>query len=86
PPTLPAAAVVVAAPVALTAATAAAAVPALASAQSDAMRMIFGAQRQILQLKDQPAWLAGRLRAAAQVFINCSKSSGDAGAQPQIEA
>ncbi len=89
-PTLLAAAVVVAAsvaaPVALTAETAAAAVPAPASAQSDAMRMIFGAQRQILQLKDQPAWLAGRLRAAAQVFINCSKSSGDAEAQPQIEA
>jgi two-component system chemotaxis sensor kinase CheA len=94
PPTLPAAAAVVAGPVAaavvaavaLTAETSAAAAPALASAQTDAMRMIFGAQRQILQLKDQPAWLAGRLRAAAQVFVNCSKSSGDADAQPQIEA
>ena len=60
--------------------------PALASGESAAMRMIFGAQRQILQLQDQPAWLAGRLRAAAQVFINCSKSSGNAEAQPQIEA
>jgi two-component system chemotaxis sensor kinase CheA len=78
PPTLPAAA---AAPV-----VAAEAVAALSSGQSAAMRMIFGAQRQILQLKDQPAWLAGRLRAAAQVFINCSKSCGDADAQPQIEA
>lgn len=50
-----------------------------------ALEAIFAAQRQILMLDDQPAWQAGRLKAAAAVLTNCSKASGDQAAQGEIE-
>jgi two-component system chemotaxis sensor kinase CheA len=46
---------------------------------------IFAMQRQILLFDDQPAWLAGRLKAVATVLINGCKATGDATAQVQIE-
>lgn len=54
--------------------------------QSAVIEALFAAQRQILLFDDQPGWLAGRLRAVAAVLINCSKASGDAAAQAQIES
>jgi two-component system chemotaxis sensor kinase CheA len=54
--------------------------------QSSTMELIFASQRQILLFEDQPAWLAGRLRAVASVLINVCKASGDTAAQVQVEA
>ena len=51
--------------IATTTAPAASPKAAISSDQAAALGLIFAAQRKILQLKDQPAWLAGRLRAAA---------------------
>lgn len=53
---------------------------------STAIEAILAAQRQILALDDNPAWLAGRLKSAAGVLVNCCKVSGDPNAQGGIEA
>jgi two-component system chemotaxis sensor kinase CheA len=50
-----------------------------------ALQAIFAAQRQILMLDDHPAWLPGRLKAAAGVLVNCCKAIGDSTAQREIE-
>ena len=50
------------------------------------MEAMFDMQRQILLFDDEPAWLAGRLKAVASVLINGSKANGDSSAQLQIEA
>jgi len=56
------------------------------NAQTPEVSALFAAQRQILLFDDQPAWLAGRLRAVASVLVNCCNASGEVGAQAQIEA
>ena len=50
-----------------------------------ALEAIFAAQRQILMLDDHPAWLPGRLKAAAGVLVNCCKVIGDLTGQGEIE-
>lgn len=50
-----------------------------------ALEAIFAAQRQILMLDDRPAWLPGRLKAAAGVLVNCCKVIGDLIGQGEIE-
>ena len=60
--------------------------PELPSELPSEMDAIFAMQRQILLFDDQPAWLAGRLKAVASVLINGCNATGYAGAQRHIEA
>ncbi len=63
--------------------TEAPAAPAPAS-QPSPLQSLFASQRQILSFDDEPAWLAGRLKAVAGVLTQCMRSEGDAQAQSQI--
>ena len=49
-----------------------------------ALGAILTAQRQILMLDDNPAWLPGRLKAVAGVLANCSTMLGDSIAHSKI--
>ena len=57
--------------------------PAPAS-QPSPLQSLFASQRQILSFDDEPAWLAGRLKAVAGVLTQCMRAEGDAFAQGQI--
>ena len=57
--------------------------PAPAS-QLSTLQSLFASQRQILSFDDEPAWLAGRLKAVAGVLTQCMRSEGDAQAPLQI--
>ncbi len=59
------------------------AAPAPAS-QLSPLQSLFASQRQILSFDDEPAWLAGRLKAVAGVLTQCMRSEGDAQAPLQI--
>jgi len=53
--------------------------------QAGALDTILSNQKKILMLRDRPGWSAGRIKAAASVLINVSKSLGDNSAEALIE-